>query len=154
MKRALISVYDKKGIIEFAKKLSDMGWEIISTGGTSRILSGSGLKVTDVSDVTGFPECFNGRVKTLHPKIHGGILALRDDENHLKTMKELGIKPIDMVVNNLYPFKETLLKAESTHEDIIENIDIGGPSMLRAAAKNYKFVTVIVVPKDYNTIID
>ena len=154
MKRALISVYDKKGIIEFAKKLSDMGWEIISTGGTSRILSGSGLKVTDVSDVTGFPECFNGRVKTLHPKIHGGILALRDDENHLKTMKELGIKPIDMVVNNLYPFKETLLKAESTHEDIIENIDIGGPSMLRAAAKNYKFVTVIVDPKDYNTIID
>lgn len=154
MKRALISVYDKKGIIEFAKKLSDMRWEIISTGGTSRILSDSGLKVTDVSDVTGFPECFNGRVKTLHPKIHGGILALRDDENHLKTMKELDIKPIDMVVNNLYPFKETILKTESTHENIIENIDIGGPSMLRAAAKNYKFVTVIVDPKDYNTIID
>ncbi len=153
MKRALISVYDKKGVTEFAKKLSGMGWEIVSTGGTARVLLDAGIKVTDVSDVTGFPECFGGRVKTLHPKIHGGILALRDNKDHLDTMKELGIEPIDMVVANLYPFKETIL-AGKAHEDIMENIDIGGPSMLRAAAKNYKFVTVIVDPGDYNTVIN
>ncbi len=153
MPRALISVYDKTGIVEFAKELDEMGWEIISTGGTARKLKDAGIVVIDVSDITKFPECFNGRVKTLHPRIHGGLLALRDNECHVDQMKELDITPIDMVVNNLYPFKETILKEDVTHEDIIENIDIGGPSMLRAAAKNYKFVTVVVHPEDYDKII-
>lgn len=154
MKRALISVYDKTGIVEFARKLVNMGWEIVSTGGTRKELIEKGIDVIDVSDITNFPECFDGRVKTLHPKIHGGLLALRDNKEHLKTMDELGIKAIDMVVNNLYPFKQTILKENVTHEEIIENIDIGGPSMLRAAAKNYKYVSVVVDPRDYDTIIN
>lgn len=154
MKRALISVYDKSGIVEFAKKLIELGWEIISTGGTSEILKSEGIDVLDVSKITKFPECFGGRVKTLHPKIHGGILSLRDDEDHIETMDKLEIDQIDMVVNNLYPFKETILKQDVSHEEAIENIDIGGPSMLRAAAKNYKFVTVIVDPKDYDKVIN
>lgn len=153
MRRALISVYDKTGIVEFAQKLIDMGWEIISTGGTSRKLKESGMDVIDVSDITEFPECFDGRVKTLHPKIHGGLLALRDNPDHVAKMKELDINTIDIVVNNLYPFKETILKDGATHEEIIENIDIGGPSMLRAAAKNYRFVSVIVDPVDYERVI-
>ncbi len=153
MRRALISVYDKTGIVEFTQKLVDMGWEIISTGGTSRKLKEAQIQVIDVSEITEFPECFDGRVKTLHPKIHGGLLALRDNPNHIKSMENLDINTIDMVVNNLYPFKETILKDTATHEEIIENIDIGGPSMLRAAAKNYKFVSVIVDPKDYQRVI-
>jgi len=154
MRRALISVYDKTGIVEFAKKLVSLGWEIISTGGTSNKLSEEGIEVIDVSDITDFPECFDGRVKTLHPRIHGGLLALRDNEEHLKTMNELNIDTIDMVVCNLYPFKQTILKEGATHEEIIENIDIGGPSMLRAAAKNYKFVSVIADPSDYSIVLN
>ncbi|MTI66803.1 MAG: bifunctional phosphoribosylaminoimidazolecarboxamide formyltransferase/IMP cyclohydrolase [Firmicutes bacterium] len=153
MKRALISVFDKTGIVDFSKKLSELGWEIVSTGGTKRKLEEAGIEVIDASEVTEFPECFDGRVKTLHPKIHGGLLYLRDNKEHVKTMKELNIKSIDMVVNNLYPFKETLLKENVAHEEIIENIDIGGPSMLRAAAKNYKFVSVVVDPSDYEMVI-
>lgn len=154
MKRALISVYDKTGIVEFSRKLVEMGWEIISTGGTKQVLIEAGIKAIDISNLTSFPECFDGRVKTLHPRIHGGLLALRDNEEHLKTMEELEIQPIDMVVNNLYPFKQTILKEGVSHEEIIENIDIGGPSMLRAAAKNYRFITVLVDPKDYDLVIE
>lgn len=153
MKRALISVFDKTGIVDFAKSLDSMGWEIISTGGTSKVLKAEGIKVMDISDLTKFPECFDGRVKTLHPNVEGGILAIRDNDNHKKQMAELGVEPIDIVVCNLYPFKQTILKPGVSHEEIIENIDIGGPTMIRAAAKNYKFVTVITDPEDYNLVI-
>lgn len=154
MKKALISVFDKTGIIEFAQALNSMGWEIISTGGTSKKLKEEGINVKDISDLTKFPECFDGRVKTLHPNVEGGILAIRDHESHQQQMAELGIEPIDIVVCNLYPFKETILKPGASHEEIIENIDIGGPTMIRAAAKNYKFVTVITDPEDYTKVID
>lgn len=154
MKRALISVFDKTGIVDFAKSLDSMGWEIISTGGTSKKLKEEGISVMDISDLTKFPECFDGRVKTLHPNVEGGILAIRDNDNHKKQMTELGVEPIDIVVCNLYPFKETLLKPGVSHAEIIENIDIGGPTMIRAAAKNYKFVTVITDPEDYHLVID
>ncbi len=139
MRKALISVFDKTGIVEFARELNNLGWEIISTGGTSSKLKKEGIEVTDISDLTKFPECFDGRVKTLHPKVEGGILAIRDNEQHKQQMSELDIEPIDIVVCNLYPFKETILKEGVSHEDIIENIDIGGPTMIRAAAKNYNF---------------
>lgn len=153
MKRALISVFDKTGIVEFAKSLDAMGWEIISTGGTSKKLKEEGIKVKDISDLTQFPECFDGRVKTLHPNVEGGILAIRDNEKHQQQMAQLHIEPIDIVVCNLYPFKETILREGVSHEDIIENIDIGGPTMIRAAAKNYQFVTVLTDPEDYATVI-
>lgn len=153
MKRALISVFDKTGIVEFAKSLDSMGWEIISTGGTSKKLKEEGIKVQDISDLTNFPECFDGRVKTLHPNVEGGILAIRDNDHHKAQMTELGIEPIDIVVCNLYPFKQTILKPGVSHEEIIENIDIGGPTMIRAAAKNYKFVTVLTDPEDYELVI-
>lgn len=153
MKRALISVFDKTGIVDFAKSLDSMGWEIISTGGTSKKLKEEGIRVRDISDLTQFPECFDGRVKTLHPKVEGGILAIRDNDNHKKQMHDLGVDPIDIVVCNLYPFKQTLLKPGVSHEEIIENIDIGGPTMIRAAAKNYKFVTVLTDPEDYDLVI-
>lgn len=149
MKKALISVFDKTGIVDFAKSLQSMGWEIISTGGTSKKLKEEGIQVQDISDLTKFPECFDGRVKTLHPKVEGGILAIRDNEHHRSQMAELEIEPIDIVVCNLYPFKQTVLKPGVSHEEIIENIDIGGPTMIRAAAKNYKFITVITDPEDY-----
>ncbi|WDV46213.1 bifunctional phosphoribosylaminoimidazolecarboxamide formyltransferase/IMP cyclohydrolase [Clostridiaceae bacterium M8S5] len=154
MRRALISVFDKTGIVEFSKELVKLGWEIISTGGTKRTLKEAGLDVIDISDITEFPECFDGRVKTLHPRIHGGLLAVRDNQSHVEKMKELDINTIDLVVNNLYPFKATILKEGVTHNEVIENIDIGGPSMLRAAAKNYKFVTVAVDPSDYDMILN
>jgi phosphoribosylaminoimidazolecarboxamide formyltransferase/IMP cyclohydrolase len=154
MKRALLSVSDKTGIVDFAKQLTDLGWEIISTGGTHKTLENAGIKVTSVSDVTGFPECLDGRVKTLHPAIHAGILAMRSNPEHMRQLKELGIDTIDMVVVNLYPFKQTILKENVTRETAIENIDIGGPTMIRAAAKNYQDVAVIVDPKDYAKIID
>lgn len=153
MKRALISVFDKTGIVEFAKSLDSMGWEIISTGGTSKKLKEEGIKVQDISDLTKFPECFDGRVKTLHPNVEGGILAIRDNDHHKAQMTELGIEPIDIVVCNLYPFKQTILKSGVSHEEIIENIDIGGPTMIRAAAKNYRFVTVLTDPEDYELVI-
>ena len=130
-----------------------MGVEIISTGGTYKLLNDSGVKVAEVSDVTGFPEMLDGRVKTLHPNIHAGLLARRDNPEHMKAIKEMKIKPIDMVVVNLYPFKQTVLKEGATFDDIVENIDIGGPSMIRAAAKNYKSVAVVTDPNQYEMVI-
>lgn len=153
-KRALISVSNKENIISFAQGLVDLNYEIISTGGTLRTLQEGNIPVTAIDEVTGFPEILDGRVKTLHPKIHGGLLAKRNNEVHIAALKENNIDPIDIVVVNLYPFKETLAKEGVTDEDIVENIDIGGPAMLRAAAKNYEDVTVIVDPKDYDNILE
>ncbi len=153
MKNALISVSDKTGIVELAKKISELGFNIISTGGTAKLLKESGLEVTNVSDLTGFPECLDGRVKTLHPRIHGGLLAMRSNEEHMKQIKELGIDPIDLVVINLYPFRQTISKEGVTFEDAIENIDIGGPTMIRAAAKNWQDVVVLTDPADYDEVI-
>ncbi len=154
VRRALISVSDKTGIVQFATELIELGVEIVSTGGTEKILKEAGLDVIGIEKITDFPECFDGRVKTLNPKVHGGILAVRDNENHIEQMKQLEVDFIDMVVVNLYPFKNTLLNPNSTHEDIIENIDIGGPTMLRSAAKNYKDVIVVTDVMDYDIIID
>lgn len=148
-KRALISVSDKKGVADFARELVDLGYEILSTGGTATLLAAEKIPCTEVAEVTGFPECLDGRVKTLHPFIHGGILAIRSDPKHMQRINELGIEPIDLVVVNLYPFKETIAKPQVEREECIENIDIGGPSMLRAAAKNHRDVTVITDPSDY-----
>lgn len=151
--RALISVSDKTGIVEFAEKLQKLGVEIISTGGSYQRLKDSGILVTNVSDITNFKECLDGRVKTLHPNVHAGILAMRSNKEHMKTLEELDIKPIDILVINLYPFKETISKEDVSLEDAIENIDIGGPTMLRAGAKNYQDVAVITDPSDYDKII-
>jgi phosphoribosylaminoimidazolecarboxamide formyltransferase/IMP cyclohydrolase len=152
LKRALISVSDKTGIVEFAKELVNLGYQIVSSSGTAKHLKENGIEVLEVSQVTGFPEILDGRVKTLHPKIHGGILAIRDNPQHLKQLNENDITPIDIVAINLYPFEETVKKGADLDE-IIENIDIGGPAMVRAAAKNYKFVTIITDPNDYETVI-
>jgi len=152
--RALISVSDKTGIIEFAKKISEKGVEILSTGGTAKTLKDAGINVKDVSDYTGFPEMMDGRVKTLHPKVHGGLLCLRDNDEHVKQAADNGVEMIDLVVVNLYPFKETVAKDGVTEEEAIENIDIGGPSMLRSAAKNFKFVTVVTSTSDYERVAD
>lgn len=149
MKTALISVSNKENIVEFAKNLKELGYRIISTGGTKDILKENNIEVIGIEEYTGFPEIMDGRVKTLHPKVHGGLLCLRDNEEHINELKNNSIQLIDMVVVNLYPFKEVLKKNNVTHEELIENIDIGGPSMLRSASKNYKFVDVIVDPKDY-----
>jgi len=151
--RALISVSDKKGIVELAKKLDDLKVEIISTGGTAKKLRKNGIKVKDVSEITGFPECLDGRVKTLHPKVHGGLLASRNNKNHMDEISKLNIEPIDIVIVNLYPFKEKILKENVTREEAIENIDIGGPTMLRSAAKNYQSVSVVVDPNDYEILL-
>ncbi|WP_457755319.1 bifunctional phosphoribosylaminoimidazolecarboxamide formyltransferase/IMP cyclohydrolase [Thermovibrio ammonificans] len=150
--RALISVSDKTNIVEFARELSRLGIEIISTGGTAKLLKEAGIPVREISELTGFPEIMEGRVKTLHPKVHGGILARRDKDEHLRAMKELEIEPIDLLVINLYPFKETVAKGADL-EEIIENIDIGGPTMVRAAAKNYKFVAIVTDPADYDRVL-
>ncbi len=147
-KRALISVSDKTGVVEFAKKLTELGYEIISTGGTAKTLAAAGVKNIGISDITGFPECLDGRVKTLHPAVHAGLLARRDDPDHMKQIEKLGISPIDVVCVNLYPFKATIMKDGVSLEDAVENIDIGGPTMIRAAAKNYKDVAVVVDPRD------
>ena len=152
--RALISVSDKTGVVEFAKGLRTLGWEVIATGGTMKLLADSGVEVINISDVTGFPEICDGRVKTLHPNVHGGLLARRDDPEHLKALKENHIEFIDMVCVNLYPFRETISKPGVKMEDAIENIDIGGPSMLRSAAKNWADVTVVCDPADYDAILD
>ncbi len=152
-KRALISVSDKQGVVDFAKQLVAMDWEIIATGGTMKLLADSGVAVINISDVTGFPEICDGRVKTLHPNVHGGLLARRDDESHLAALKENNIEFIDMVCVNLYPFAATIAKSDVVLADAIENIDIGGPSMLRSAAKNYASVTVVCDPSDYEQII-
>ena len=152
MKRALISVFDKNGVLDFANFLVKHGVEIISTGGTYKHLKENGVPVIEVAEVTGAPEMLDGRVKTLHPVIHGGILAIRDNAEHMATIKERGISTIDMVVVNLYPFKETISKADVTLAEAIENIDIGGPAMIRAAAKNFKYVTVITNPARYDEV--
>ena len=151
--RALFSVSDKTGVVDFAKELVNLGWEIIATGGTMKLLQDSGLKVINISEVTGFPEICDGRVKTLHPKVHGGLLGRRDLDSHIAQLKENGIEFIDMVCVNLYPFKQTIARPDVTMEDAIENIDIGGPSMLRSAAKNWSAVTVVCNPENYAKII-
>lgn len=153
MKRALISVSDKTGVAEFAKGLVENGFEIISTGGTLKHLRENGVECVSIEDYTGFPEILEGRVKTLHPKVHGGLLSKRDNDSHVAELKDNDIHYIDLICVNLYPFAETLAKEGVSHEEIIENIDIGGPSMLRSAAKNYKFVTVVTDKNDYETII-
>src|SRR3954470_1141501 len=148
IKRALLSVSDKSGLIDFARALADHGIELVSTGGTAKAIADAGLKVRDVSDLTGFPEMMDGRVKTLHPKVHGGLLAIRDNAEHAASMKDHGIAPIDLLVVNLYPFEATVAKG-AAYDDCIENIDIGGPAMIRAASKNHADVAVIVEPDDY-----
>jgi len=149
IKRALISVSDKHGIVDFARTLTRFGVEILSTGGTAKLFRDHGIPAVEVSDYTGFPEMLDGRVKTLHPKVHGGILGRRDLPEHVSAMQQAGIPPIDMVVVNLYPFRETIAKPDCTLEDAIENIDIGGPTMVRAAAKNYHHVAIVTDPADY-----
>lgn len=151
--RALISVSDKTGIVEFAKELTDLGVEIISTGGTYKKLQEEGIKAIEISELTGFPECLDGRVKTLHPIVHAGILAMRSKPDHMKQLEDLNIETIDIVVVNLYPFKATILKDDVTRDEAVENIDIGGPTMLRAAAKNYQDVAVITDPRDYEKVL-
>lgn len=154
IKRALVSVSDKTGIVDFCRELSQLGVEIISTGGTKSLLAQEGVPVIGISDVTGFPEIMDGRVKTLHPAVHSGLLAVRDNEEHTRQMKELGLDYIDLVVVNLYPFQETIAKPDVAYEDAIENIDIGGPTMLRSAAKNHAFVSVVVDAADYGKVIE
>ncbi len=151
--RALISVSDKTGITEFAKELEAMGMEVVSTGGTYKKLKAEGVRAVEISDITGFPECLDGRVKTLHPKVHAGILAMRNKPEHMNQLNELNIDTIDLVVVNLYPFKETILKEDVTRAEAVENIDIGGPTMLRSAAKNYQDVVVVVDPLDYDAVL-
>jgi len=153
MKRALISVSNKDGVIEFARGLEELGYEIVSTGGTYRTLQEAGVKVSQVADITGFPEILDGRVKTLHPKIHGGILARRIPE-HLSQIEANDIQPIDIVAVNLYPFRETIARPDVTLEEAIENIDIGGPTMVRSAAKNYQDVIIIVKPEFYSSVLN
>ncbi len=154
MKRALISVSDKSGLVPFVQELVSLGYEIISTGGTKKALEDAGINTISISEVTNFPEIMDGRVKTLHPNVHGALLCVRDNEDHVKQVKELGIDYIDLVAVNLYPFKQTLLKDGVSHEEIIENIDIGGPSMLRSASKNYASIPVLVDPSDYEVVIE
>lgn len=154
IKRALLSVSDKTGIAEFAAELAKLGVELISTGGTQKLLKEKGVPVIGISEVTSFPEIMDGRVKTLHPAVHSGLLAVRDNEEHQAQMKELGLDYIDLVIVNLYPFAETIAKPDVTYEDAIENIDIGGPTMLRSAAKNHAFVTVVVDAADYTQVLD
>jgi len=153
IKRALLSVFDKTGIAEFAKALAGLGVDLVSTGGTSKLIAATGAAVRDISDLTGFPEMMDGRVKTLHPKVHGGLLAVRDNPGHKASMDEHGIGAIDLVVVNLYPFEETIAKGAS-YEETIENIDIGGPAMIRSAAKNHAYTTVIVDPNDYAEVLE
>lgn len=153
MTRALISVSDKTGIVAFAQGLVEQGVEIISTGGTKHTLDQAGIKTLSIEEVTGFPEMMDGRVKTLHPKIHGGLLGRRDLPSHMEAMETENIQPIDFVCVNLYPFKETIMKQDVEIAEAIENIDIGGPSMLRSAAKNHEFVTAVVDPSDYEEVL-
>lgn len=153
IKTALISVSDKTGIVELAGKLSKLGIKIVSTGGTEKILRENKIDVINISEITGFPECLDGRVKTLHPRIHAGILAIRDKKEHMEQLKKLDIDTIDLVIVNLYPFKNTILKENSALEEAIENVDIGGPSMLRAAAKNYNDVVAVTDPEDYGRVL-
>jgi len=151
--QALLSVSDKAGLVEFARGLAAMGVRLLSTGGTARLLANEGLPVTEIGDYTGFPEMLDGRVKTLHPKVHGGILARRDLPEHRAALEAHDIPAIDLVVVNLYPFRQTVARADCSLEDAIENIDIGGPTMVRAAAKNYRHVGIVVDPEDYGALL-
>jgi len=153
IRRAVISVSNKKGVVELAKELHTMGVELLSTGGTAKALRDAGVPVRDVSDYTGFPEMLDGRVKTLHPKVHGGLLSRRNNPKDMEEIKKHGIDTIDMVVVNLYPFEETVSKPGVSFEDAIENIDIGGPTMLRSASKNFQDVAVLIDPSDYEKVI-
>ena len=153
IKRALLSVFDKTGMEDFAKELARLGVDLVSTGGTSRLIAGTGAAVRDISDLTGFPEMMDGRVKTLHPKVHGGLLAVRDNPTHKASMDEHAIGAIDLVVVNLYPFEATIAK-NASYDETIENIDIGGPAMIRSAAKNHAYVTVVVDPNDYAQVLE
>lgn len=153
IRKAIVSVSDKTGVVEFAKGLAARGVEILSTGGTAKSLQQAGVPVVEVSAHTGFPEMLDGRVKTLHPKIHGGILGLRDNPEHAAKMQEFGIDPIDLVAVNLYPFEKTVEQAGCTLAEAVEQIDIGGPCMIRASAKNHRFVTVLVDPADYERVL-
>jgi phosphoribosylaminoimidazolecarboxamide formyltransferase/IMP cyclohydrolase len=153
IERAIISVTDKTGVVDFARSLAGFGVQILSTGGTAKAMRDGGVTVTDISEYTGFPEMLDGRVKTLHPKVHGGLLGMRSNPEHIKTMKKHGIKNIDMVVVNLYQFEKTVAKQGVTLDEAIENIDIGGPAMLRSSAKNFRDVTVIVDPSDYDKVL-
>ncbi|MFT7510645.1 MAG: phosphoribosylaminoimidazolecarboxamide formyltransferase/IMP cyclohydrolase, partial [Sulfitobacter sp.] len=150
--RALISVSDKSGLLEFAQGLAARGVSLLSTGGTAGMLREAGLEVTDVADITGFPEMMDGRVKTLHPAVHGGLLALRDNPAHVAAMDAHGIGPIDLLIVNLYPFEATVARG-ADYDETIENIDIGGPAMIRAGAKNHAFVGVVVDPEDYTSVL-
>src|SRR5271167_2798805 len=150
--RAILSVTDKSGLVDFARRLSAYGVELVSTGGTAKLLRESGIAVKDISELTGFPEMLDGRVKTLHPKVHGGILHRREDPKHVAAVQQHGIQPIDMVVVNLYAFEKTAAKPDVKFEELIENIDIGGPSMIRSAAKNFRDVAVVTSPADYGAI--
>ncbi len=152
IERALISVSNKEGVVEFGRRISGAGIEILSTGGTARLLAQENVAVRSVDSYTGFPEIIDGRVKTLHPKVHGGILAVRDNEKHRGQMEQNGISSIDLVVVNLYPFQQTVAKPDVSIEDAIENIDIGGPTMVRSSAKNHKYVAIVVDPSDYEGI--
>ncbi len=154
IRRALLSVTDKSGLADFARGLKEFGVHMLSTGGTAKLLRESGVEITEVSDYTGFPEMLDGRVKTLHPMIHGGFLGLRDHEVHVQTMSRHGIEPIDMVVVNLYAFAETVARPGCTLEDAVENIDIGGPTLIRAAAKNWRHVAVVTDPADYSVVLE
>jgi phosphoribosylaminoimidazolecarboxamide formyltransferase/IMP cyclohydrolase len=149
IQRAIISVTDKTGVVEFAKSLTEFGIQILSTGGTARSLREGGIEVTEISQYTGFPEMLDGRVKTLHPKVHGGLLGVRDNPEHVSMMRSHGILNIDLVVVNLYQFEKTVAKHSVSLEEAVENIDIGGPAMLRSSAKNFRDVTVVVDPSDY-----
>ena len=153
-KRALVSVSDKSGLVDFVKGLVGLGWEIIATGGTRKLLEESGVKTIGISEVTAFPEILDGRVKTLHPKVHGGILARRELPEHMATLAEQGIETIDLVCVNLYPFRQTIAREGVSMAEAIENIDIGGPSMVRSAAKNWKDVTIVCDPSDYATVLE
>jgi phosphoribosylaminoimidazolecarboxamide formyltransferase/IMP cyclohydrolase len=153
VRRALLSVSDKAGIVDFARGLEELGVEIVSTGGTARELSGAGLEIRNIEDFTGFPEVMDGRVKTLHPRLYAGLLARRDDDAHLAAASELEIEPVDLVCVNLYPFEQTLARGDATDEEIVENVDIGGPTMIRAAAKNSDFAAVVVDPADYEAVL-
>ncbi|HHH79600.1 MAG TPA: bifunctional phosphoribosylaminoimidazolecarboxamide formyltransferase/IMP cyclohydrolase, partial [Thermoplasmatales archaeon] len=151
---AVVSVFDKRGVEEFARKLMESGFEIVSSGGTYRFLREKGVETTEISSLTGFPEMFEGRVKTLHPVVHAGILARRDVEGDIKTLNEHDISPIDVVVCNLYPFEDTISKKDVSLEEVVENIDIGGPTLVRSAAKNFEYVTVVVNPNKYEVVAD
>src|SRR5579863_8931515 len=152
IRRAILSVTDKTGLVDFARKLAALNIELISTGGTAKLLRDAGVTVKDISELTGFPEMLDGRVKTLHPKVHGGILHRREDPKHVAAVKEHGIQPVDMVVVNLYAFEKTAAKPGVKFEELIENIDIGGPSMIRSAAKNFQDVAIVTSPGDYGSI--